>query len=188
MYQKQLENMIRKQSFLMDVLMALQKIAPLAYLSAGVIRNWVWSKIHEQDYLFEHTEIDVIFYDLKDEMDQDALEINKRLAALFPNNHWDVTNQAWVHRWYRTSSGAAISPLKSIEQAMSYWPETATAVAVRLNDRNQLEIIAPFGLNDLFELKLRWNQTLVTKEVFIKRMQSKAFLQRWPKLELMDPL
>lgn len=186
MYQIQCEHMLQKQPFLMDVLKQLQHIAPLAYLSAGVIRNWIWSEIHTQDYVFEHTEIDVIFYDLDDKNDQKSKLIKKQLEALYPLNDWDVTNQAWVHRWYRTCSGQRISPIQSIAQAMSFWPETATAIAVRLDEYNQLEIIAPFGLSDLFELKLRWNSTLVSREVFFKRVRSKLFLQRWPKLEVID--
>jgi hypothetical protein len=38
------------------------------------------------------------------------------------------------------------------ENAISYWPETATAIAVRLNSKNIVEILAPYGLNDLFNL------------------------------------
>ncbi len=37
-----------------------------------------------------------------------------------------------------------------------YGRETVTALALRLKD-DELELIAPFGLADLFELKLRWN-------------------------------
>jgi len=50
---------------------------------------------------------------------------------------------------------------------------------------NELEIIAPFGLDDLFELKLRWNATLVSHDVFMQRMEEKQFLQKWNKLSLL---
>ena len=68
---------------------------------------------------------------------------------------------------------------------MSLWPETATAVAVRLLENNELEIIAPLGLDDLFELKLRWNTALVSHHVFMQRMEEKQFLRRWNKLRLL---
>ncbi|MEQ1549262.1 MAG: nucleotidyltransferase family protein [Chakrabartia sp.] len=38
---------------------------------------------------------------------------------------------------------------------MRYWPETATAVAVRLSDEGILEVEAPYGLTDLFGLRCR---------------------------------
>jgi hypothetical protein len=38
---------------------------------------------------------------------------------------------------------------------MRYWPETATAVAVRRNDEDGCEVAAPFGVDDLFGLILR---------------------------------
>jgi hypothetical protein len=34
--------------------------------------------------------------------------------------------------WYGAKFGHPISPIQSIEDAISRWPETATAVAVRL--------------------------------------------------------
>ena len=67
-----------------------------------------------------------------------------------------------------------------------YGFETATAIAVRLLENDDIEIIAPFGLNDLFELKLRWNKRLVSYPVFLARIQAKQFLIRWEKLLVVD--
>lgn len=108
------------------------------------------------------------------------------MIEAFPNIHWDITNQALVHEWYRTDNGASIAPLLSIEHALSLWPETATAIAIRLNKQNQIECIAPFGLRDLFELKLRWNSALVSHAVFKQRIHQKKFLEKWSKLELIE--
>lgn len=78
--------------------------------------------------------------------------------------------------------------MTSVEQPLSLWPETATALALRLQDDNALELITPFGLTDLFELKLRWNPNLVSYAVFDQRILSKHFLQKWPKLSLLEQL
>ena len=64
--------------------------------------------------------------------------------------------------------------------------ETATAIAVRLLENGDLDIVAPFGLHDLFELKLRWNHRLVSRKVFMQRVQSKRFLERWKKLHIVE--
>ena len=74
----------------------------------------------------------------------------------------------------------------SIEQVLSLWPETAIALALRLQDDNALEWITPFSLTDLLELKLRWNPNLVSYAVFDQRILSKQFLQKWTKLSLIE--
>jgi hypothetical protein len=77
-----------------------------------------------------------------------------------------VVNQATVHHWYLNENAEKIKAYTSLFDAISAWPETATAIAVRLTENDLLEIIAPFGLSDLFELKLRWNPRLVNYETF----------------------
>lgn len=109
-----------------------------------------------------------------------------QLKNYFPDISWYVTNQAFVHEWYRSDQNKRIAPLVSIEQALSLWPETAMAMALRLQDDNALEWSTPFGLIDLFELKLRWNPNLVSYAVFDQRILSKQFLQKWTKVSLIE--
>lgn len=184
--QLQLKQLICAEDALVTRLNYLRQIHNQAYLSAGVFRNFVWSVLHDQIYDFEHTEIDVIFYDPHDIQHFAKQRLIQQLQQKFPNNQWDVVNQACVHQWYKTQGGQSISQYLSLSDAISAWPETATAIAVRLLENDDLEVIAPLGLKDLFELKLRWNNRLVSHDVFMQRVQSKQFLQRWPKLEILD--
>ena len=184
-YQTKLEQMISTHDALMQILIDLREVDTSAFLSAGVIRNFVWSVLHDQEYDIAQIEIDVIFYDAQDELAIKEQSLAGYLKKKLPKNEWDVVNQALVHTWYKTEDGASIAPLQSIHHALSLWPETATAVAVRLLENNEFEIIAPFGLDDLFELKLRWNAALVSHHVFMQRMEEKQFLQKWHKLSLL---
>ena len=184
-YQNLLKKNLFKHRDLYARLLFLRQVKPEAFCSAGVIRNLIWSIAHDQHYALSQTEIDVIFYDVEDESGFEQQHLAEILKQQFPENDWDVVNQAWVHQWYITEDGASIAPLQSIQHALSLWPETATAVAVRLLENNALEIIAPFGLDDLFELKLRWNAALVSHDVFMQRMEEKQFLQKWHKLSLL---
>jgi uncharacterized protein len=55
--------------------------------------------------------------------------------ALFANaaeTSWDVTNQAAVRLWYPDVFGVDVEPLTPSADVVATWPETATAVAVRL--------------------------------------------------------
>lgn len=183
LYAQHLKQMVDAHPALLFRLQYLRELNVNAYLSAGIIRNMVWARLHGQSYQLGHTEIDVIFYDVTD-FDQEQGRLTDLLSQKFPENTWDVVNQAFVHKWYKTEDGQSIAPYCSLFDALSAWPETATAIAVRLLENGNLEIIAPFGLTDLFELKLRWNNRLVSHDVFMQRVKSKCFLERWNKLAM----
>lgn len=184
-YRYKLKQIVFNQPALMQRLIYLRQINTEAYLSAGVIRNLVWSILHGQHYKIENTEIDVIFYDLVDEHTEQQ-RLTLLLKQQFPENEWDVVNQAFVHKWYKTDQGQSIAQYSSLLDALSVWVETATAIAVRLLETGDLDIVAPFELNDLFELKLCWNNRLVSRDVFIQRVQSKRFLEKWQKLRIVE--
>ena len=164
----------------------LRRLKPQAYLAAGVIRNLVWSVQHQQAYEIKGTEIDVVYFDqaVGTSWHLEQQQLTLALQAAFPENDWDVVNQAYVHQWYTTDQGLEIAAYTSLAQALACWPETATAIAVALDDDEQFKIVAPFGLQDLMQLRLRWNDTLVSHETFLQRVQSKKFLEKWPKLKL----
>ncbi|WP_109441715.1 nucleotidyltransferase family protein [Acinetobacter haemolyticus] len=186
-YQKLLLNVILNRPELYAILKQLVLIEPRAYLSAGVLRNTVWAFLHGQTFDLTNSEIDVIYYDEQESNHHLQQRLRQKLEGFFPQQQWDVVNQALVHTWYRKENGEPIQPISSIEHALSLWPETATAIAVRLNSSGELELIAPFGLQDLFELKLLWNSALVNYGTFKQRVNSKKWLQRWSKLQWVDP-
>lgn len=66
------------------------------------------------------------------------------------------------------------------------WPETATAVAVRLRHDDSLHVVAPYGLDDLFNLVCRRNPAIVTREQFQRRVQNKQIAKRWPRVRVLD--
>jgi uncharacterized protein len=66
------------------------------------------------------------------------------------------------------------------------WPETATAVAVRLLPDDHLHVIAPCGLDDLFGLVLRRNPTRVSLDEFRRRYREKAIQETWPRVRVID--
>jgi len=93
---------------------------------------------------------------------------------------WEVTNQAGVHLWFEREFGHPLEPLRSVDDAVATWPETATAVAVRLRNDGELYVIAPFGLMDLFEMVVRRNPRIVSEATYSKRIESKKYVERWP--------
>ncbi len=80
-------------------------------------------------------------------------------------------------------------PYHSTENALLYWPETATAIAVRMGRSGLIEVIAPYGLDDLFALRLRPTPVFAQHKlaIFRQRVAEKRWLQRYPGLQLIVP-
>jgi uncharacterized protein len=113
-------------------------------------------------------------------------EVRSALVALAPDIPWDIKNQAAVHLWYPNVFGIEVEPLKSAEDAVATWPETATAVAVRLMTGGELRIVAPLGLDDLFGLIWRRNPRRVTFAEYRRRLEKKFTPERWPEVTVAD--
>jgi hypothetical protein len=83
-----------------------------------------------------------------------------RVAAAFDEplrSTVEVRNQARVHVWFEAHFGEAYAPLTSTAEALERFVSPMFAVGVRLEADDRLRIEAPFGLADLFALRLRPN-------------------------------
>src|SRR4051812_46093565 len=69
----------------------------------------------------------------------------------------EVRNQARVHLWFEGHFGEPYTALSSSAEALGRFVSPTFAVAVRLRTDDNLEVIAPFGLEDLFAMRLRPN-------------------------------
>ena len=116
----------------------------------------------------------------------DEAEIEAALRRRLPSVPWDVMNQA-AHLWYEQRFGIPVEPLASTEDGVGTWPETAACVGVRLLNDDGLEVIAPLGLDDLFDLLLRRNPRRVSLEMFRLRVREERWLERWPRVRVVDP-
>jgi hypothetical protein len=131
--------------------------------------------------------VDVVYW-AERELGDDAAGLHeKRLRAARADLDWEVTNQATVHLWH-CARGQSIAPHASVEEGIATWPETATAVGIRLAGDDTVEVLAPLGLADLFALRLRHNPLQTGVDVFWKRVTAKRWMERWPELELVRPL
>src|SRR5437868_9342750 len=69
----------------------------------------------------------------------------------------EVRNQARVHLWFEAKFGEPYAPLSCTAEALECFASATFAVGVRLEPDDRLQIEAPFGLADLFALRLRPN-------------------------------
>jgi hypothetical protein len=72
---------------------------------------------------------------------------------------------------------------------MAHWPETATAVGVRLDAQGAVDAAAPFGLDDLFGLVLQPTPRFMAEKypVYLERIRTRDWPSRWPRLRFFSP-
>ena len=170
---KTIETILSQDKQRMRLLQAVQALQlPDCFIAAGFVRNMVWDVLHNYPPT-PLNDVDVIYFDATCAPRTQALEAE--LKARQPTVNWQVKNQAVMH--LRNQDPA----YQTSTDAMRYWPEKETAVGVRLNDNNQLELAAPFGIQSLLEGKLTHNP-LRSKAIFEQRIARKQWLQKWPKL------
>jgi uncharacterized protein len=91
----------------------------------------------------------------------------------------EVRNQARVHLWFEAKFGEPYMPLSCTAQALQRFASATFAVCVRLESDDRLPIEAPFGLADLFTLRLRPNPRRKTVDF----ARTSADVQhRWPEV------
>lgn len=186
-YEARLKQLVFQNERVMTILRVVRQCNPPDWLvGAGVIRNLVWDYLHGYSQPNLPRDIDVAFFDAANlSLERDA-EVTAQLTAVLPSVVWEATNQAAVHLWYADQFGKIVPPLSSAAEAIATWPETATCTAVRLLPDDSLQVVAPFGLDDLFQMVLRRNPARVTQAQFQQRLCDKEIRQKWPRVQVID--
>ena len=149
-------------------------------IGAGAVRNLVWDSLHNFQTPSALSDIDVAYFDASDLSAQRDAEIQHRLNTVYPVAPWEVTNQAAVHTWFEAAFGHPVEPLVSLEDAVASWPEFATTVGLTLRDDDSIDVIAPYGLDDLFAMVVRRNPARVSVDTYRRRVEQKQYQKRWP--------
>ena len=152
---------------------------PGAWIGAGFVRDAVWDRLHDRAPAPPAGDVDVLWHAPGEGAARDA-EAQAALGAACPGVDWSVKNQARMH----ARNGDA--PYRDVADAMRHWPETATAVAVRIDSAGMVEVAAPYGLDDLFALLVRPTARFAVEKraIFDARVTGKAWLARYPQLRI----
>jgi uncharacterized protein len=147
-----------------------------------LIRNAVWDHLHGYVSPTPVDDIDVIYFDLHNAEKRHDEDLNAKLAARIPNVRWSAKNQARMHSVNKEPA------YKTLHDAVSRWPETATAFIVRLDTAGKLDFIAPYGFDDLLRLIVTNTPPFETRtEVIRRRLEDKQWCRIWPRLKIVLP-
>nr|WP_246616531.1 nucleotidyltransferase family protein [Thaumasiovibrio subtropicus] len=147
------------------------------WIAAGFVRNLVWDALHDYTEPTSLNDIDVVYFDDEQCDPKQDLSLEALLKVAMPALNWQVRNQARMHERNKDR------PYTSVVDAMRFWPEKETAVAVRLTNDGELEWISSWGFDSLFRGDVTYNPARPAA-VFLSRVENKQWLTRWPKLRL----
>jgi len=156
---------------------------PNAWVGAGIIFQNVWNVIHGYELNTYIKDIDILYWD---ENDLSWASENNHIGSFTETfSHlsipFDIKNIARVHLWYEERFGIPKTQYHSIQESISTWPVIGACMAIRMN-KGQLEFIAPYGLQDMFTLRVRPNKILVNQSIY--EGKSIKWKEQWPKLTI----
>jgi len=180
---RRLDEIVRAAPSLMRVLTTVRSLAfPDWLVMSGAVYQRVLNHLTGRAPDYGIRDYDVGYFDASDiSYDAEDLVI-RQVAAAFDEplkSTVEVRNQARVHVWFEAHFGEAYTPLSSTAEALERFVSPMFAVGVRLEADDRLHIEAPFGLTDLFTLKLRANP--LRPGGGFDRAAASA-LSRWPEI------
>lgn len=176
-FESQLKGWLWSDPLRQEALKTAAKLAlPDWYLAAGFVRNLVWDNCHGFKTSTPLNDMDLIYFDPQNRDESRDQQLEAWLKTELPCE-WSVKNQARMH--LRNGD----RPYESSLDAMSFWPELETAVGVRLSASGELVLGAPFGVPLLWNYSITHNPKR-TRDVFLKRVEEKAWRTTWPKLKV----
>ena len=184
-----LEAMVRASPRLMRVLTIARDLGlPDWRIVSGAIYQTVWNALTGRDPDYGVKDYDLFYYDGADTSYEAEDVVIRRAAAACPADLApliEVRNQARVHLWFEQRFGEPYAPLRCSDEALERFVGPAFAVGVRLESDGRLDIAAPFGLEDIFALRIRPNPNRPRAQGWPKVTASAK--ARWPELLIVEP-
>jgi hypothetical protein len=184
-----LDAIVRASPRLMRVLTIARDLElPDWRIVSGAIYQTVWNALTGREPDYGVRDYDLFYYDGSNLSYEAEDAIIRRAADAYPADLAplvEVRNQARVHLWFEQRFGERYDPLRCSDEALERFVGPAFAVGVRLEPDGRLDVAAPFGLEDVFALRVRPNPNRPRAKGWAKVTASAK--QRWPELMIVEP-
>ena len=183
-----LEAVVRANAPLMQVMRTAATLGLADWLIvSGAVYQGVWNQITGRPLDYGVKDYDLVYFDPDTSWDAEDVFI-KRAAGAYPPPYdalVEVRNQARVHLWFEAKFGEPYAPLTSSAEALQRFVCPAFSVGARLEADNSLTLEAPFGLADLFAMRLRSNPLRGLAKGWVRTTESAR--SRWPEVKIVGP-
>lgn len=175
--------LVKDDAWMMDILQNAKALhLPDWWVCAGFVRSKIWDTLHGFTERTPLPDVDVIYFD-KSNLDERAeKQLEQKLKGMNPDIPWSVKNEARMHIVNN------IPPYTSSVDAISKFPETATALGLALDERNDVVLAAPCGIEDVLNLLVKptpyFAETKERAEIYEERIAKKNWKSIWTKIEV----
>ena len=186
-HRQRLADIVRAAPLLMQVLTVLRGLdLPDWMVMSGAVYQRVLNHLTGREPDYGVRDYDVGYFDAADISYEAEDVVIRRVATNFDEplrSTVEVRNQARVHVWFEDHFGEPYTPLSCTAEALGRFVSPMFAVGVRLDADDLIHVAAPFGLADLFALRLRPNPT---RPFGGFPRVSASVVGRWPEVSI-DP-
>lgn len=181
----ELQRIVRSDAHLMALLTKARELdLPQHRLVAGCIYQTVWNALTGRQGGREINDYDLIYFDGADLSEKSEAGIEELVRGQLPDLPVpvEVRNQARVHLWFEGYFGIPYPPLRSADEAITRYASATHAVGIRLLQDDELDVFAPFGLEDIFAMVIRPNYALPNRETHERKAARAKSV--WPEVTI----
>ncbi|MEM8697861.1 MAG: nucleotidyltransferase family protein [Pseudomonadota bacterium] len=152
------------------------------WIVSGAVYNTVWNALTGRPPGYGIKDIDLFYFDAEDLSYAAEDRVIRRAEGRFaPKPPVEIRNQARVHLWYAEHFGYATAQCRSSADSIERFASRTHAVGVR-PAAGGIEILAPYGLDAIFEMRLVPNPLSPNRATHeAKAERAKAL---WPELSV----
>ena len=152
-------------------------------LMAGAGYKAVWNALTGREPGYGINDYDLAYFDGSD-LSWDAEDaVIRRAEPEFSGLPVpvEVCNQARVHLWFNEKFGTDRAPLRNTEDALRHFASLTHAVALRLDETGVPDLLAPLGLEAVFDQTVRPMPGVANPDGWNRKCDSQKRL--WPELD-----
>lgn len=175
--------LVKADAWMMEILHNAKSLnLPDWWVCAGFVRSKVWDTLHEFTERTPLPDVDVIYFDQTNLDETVEKQLEQKLKRINPQIPWSVKNEARMHVVNN------IPPYSSSTDAISKFPETATALGLTLDEQHNVILTAPCGIEDLLQLSLKptayFAETKERAKIYEERIVKKNWKSIWSKIKV----
>ncbi|PGZ98151.1 hypothetical protein COE51_12130 [Bacillus pseudomycoides] len=161
----------------MDILQPGEQLyLPGWWVCAGFVCAKIWDTLHGFDERTPILDVDVIYFDAENTDELEEKKCEQQLLSMSRNIPWSVKNETRMHIIN------SIPPYSSSADATSKFPETATALSLKLNEKDEIVLAAPWSVKDVLNLELRptpyFEETREREKIYEERLLKKKWQEK----------
>ncbi|MGI2328278.1 nucleotidyltransferase family protein [Planococcus sp. YIM B11945] len=166
--------LVEKDAWMLAVLAAARSLdLPDWWICAGFVRSKIWDALHGFNERTPLSDIDVIYFDPENLSEHAEKRVEERLHRIMPGLPWSVKNQARMH------IANELEPYTSAVDAISKFPETATALGMKVDGEGTLMLTAPHGLDDALNMAIKPTPYFYKNEKIMQTYKDREKRKNW---------